>query len=291
MGGREGNGGGSEGFSVLNRLMVKYRPIMPKPLYGGSTPLSTLPKRTKRRYVRTERIYREEQRGKQETSTDEQRVETLQLLPHLVEESGSGSSGIDRSKHSGGSSNFEVDSVVEDYSHWLSLGGGGDPKAAVGKRVPDPPVVMEQMGGVESWVTVECVRGSCIKAPSSSQGFEFPGVRVDEEIMMRLKKDECPGFISDGWNRVRWLNGAFRTMVKMTRLQPLTVLLWMNEELPHTTNSAFTCQVRLKYTVVEDQKKDKRYYYSGLVPCDLWRMNGGGFAWRLDVKAALTLGG
>ncbi|KAK7858074.1 hypothetical protein CFP56_014543 [Quercus suber] len=26
------------------------------------------------------------------------------------------------------------------------------------------------------------------------------------------------------------------------------------------------------------------------LPCDVWRMDGGGFAWRLDVKAALSLG-
>ncbi|XP_061989207.1 uncharacterized protein LOC133707739 [Rosa rugosa] len=294
-GGGECNGGGEKNPSVLNRILLKYRPIAPKPFTGG-TALDKLPKRTKRKYVRTVRKYKEDENGKGQM-TDEERVETLQLLPQIIEQSGS-----DLSNHGGGSS-CEVDAmIVEDNNHWLSLSGAGDPTAAVGKKqvavdsVSDPSAVMDRMGGVESWVTVECVRGTCMMAPSSSQGFGFglSGVSADEERMRRLERDACPGFISDGWNRVQWLNGAFRRMVMMTRQQqPLpevTVWLWMNEELPHTTNSAFTCQVKLKYTVLESQKKEKNYY-SQSVPCDLWRMDGGGFAWRLDVKAALTLGG
>ncbi|XP_050373024.1 uncharacterized protein LOC126790722 [Argentina anserina] len=291
MEGGESNSGGSssaEGPSVLNRIMSKYRPIVPKPFTGGSL-TNKLPKRTKRKYVRRNK---EEHSGKHEM-TSEQCVETLQLMEK------SGSSGNESSMRGGGSS-FEVDArVVEDNNHWLSLSVAGDLTAAMGRKqfesVSDPSTVMDRMGGVESWVTVECVRGSCMTAPTSSQGFEFglSGVSADEERMRRLESDVCPGFISDGWNRVQWLNGAFKRMVMMTRQQqPLpevTVWLSMTEELPLTTNSAFTCQVKLKYTVVESQKKDKNYY-SQLVPCDLWRMDAGGFAWRLDVKAALTLG-
>ena len=107
--------------------------------------------------------------------------------------------------------------------------------------------------------------------------------------MRSLEVDSCPGFVSDGWNRVMWLNGAFKRMVTMTWQPEIAVWLAMNEELPYT-HSAFTCQVKLRYTTVGDKDNSKENYcYSQIVPCDLWRMDGGGFAWRLDVKAALTL--
>lgn len=278
-----------DGSSVLNRLLLKYRPIAPKPFTGGITS-DKLPKRTKRKYVRSVRkCSEEESKGKEETAGEQQRVETLELLPQMIDDSGS--SGTDRSKHGGGSS-CEVDArVVGDGGHWLSLSLSG--AAAMGKQevesVSDPSAVMDRVGGVESWVTVECVSGTCMTAPSSAQGFGL------EERMRRLENDTCPGFISDCWNRVQWLNGAFRRMVMMTRQQQLlpevTVWLWMNEELPYTANNtAFTCQVKLKYTVAESRNNNKSYY-SQLVPCDMWRIDGGGFAWRLDVKSALTLGG
>nr|XP_011465659.1 PREDICTED: uncharacterized protein LOC105351827 [Fragaria vesca subsp. vesca] len=280
-------GKGVEGSSVLNRMMLKYRPIAPKPFTGGM-PSDKLPKRTKRRYVRKQQTEKREMTGKQ-------RVETLQLFPLMIEESGS-SCCSDRSEHGGGSS-CEVDARVGDDNHWLSLGVTAVTGKTQVESTSDPSVVMDRMGGEESWVTVECVRGTCMTAPTSSQSFllGLSGVSADEERMRRLEIDTSPGFISDCWNRVHWLNGAFMRMTTTTRRQQqvlpeVTVWLWMNEELPHTTNTAFTCQVKLKYTVVECQKKVKNYC-SQLVPCDLWRMDGGGFAWRLDVKAALTLNG
>ncbi|KAK9935111.1 hypothetical protein M0R45_022225 [Rubus argutus] len=296
--------GGRGGEPALSRIMLKFRPIAPKPFTGG-TPSDKLPKRTKRKYVRAVHKYKEQ---------DSRRVETLQLLPGLREET---SSDNDPSKGGGSSSgDFDPRVVSDDHLHWLSLSKIGDvdymgevdsvsdPKKQMGgDSVADPSAVMDRMGGVESWVTVECVRGTCMIAPSSSQGFGFmfSAVSADEERMRRLEGDTCPGFISDGWNRVLWLNEAFKRMVMMTRQQrPLpevTVWLAMNEQLPHTTCSAFTCQVKLKYTVPgthHGEKKKKKEadknYYSQLVPCDLWRMHGGGFAWRLDINAALTLG-
>ncbi|KAE8688944.1 hypothetical protein F3Y22_tig00110946pilonHSYRG00042 [Hibiscus syriacus] len=74
---------------------------------------------------------------------------------------------------------------------------------------------------------------------------------TDEERKVNLGKDTCPGFISDLFGRVIWTNGAYKEMVGGERWKDINSLT---------------------------------------VPCDVWRMNGGGFAWRLDINAALCLG-
>ncbi|KAJ6776897.1 hypothetical protein OIU74_000971 [Salix koriyanagi] len=48
--------------------------------------------------------------------------------------------------------------------------------------------------------------------------------------------------------------------------------------------SAFSCWVRLQNSW-QKEKCSKT-----AVPCDVWRMDFGGFAWRLDVDSALSLG-
>lgn len=279
--------GGAEEKSVLNRTTLRFRPIAPKPVTGGSgsgespTGMNNVlgsRGRSKRKYVRVRKNNRQEENGKDSLNDDynnnnNKGVVTLQLLPENDK-----SSENDHSKDGG--SSYENNPAVSHSQQWLSLSKIGRDNYMRGDEMSDPTAVM---GGVESWVSVECVRGTCMKA---AQGFGVTS--TDEERLRSLEGDTCPGFVSDGWNRVLWVNGAFRRMVMMTRQQQLpefTVWLVMNEELPYT-HSTFTCQVKLKYAV----GKKENYYYSQMVPCDLWRMDGGGFAWRLDVKAALTLG-
>ncbi|KAE8694398.1 hypothetical protein F3Y22_tig00110783pilonHSYRG00153 [Hibiscus syriacus] len=48
---------------------------------------------------------------------------------------------------------------------------------------------------------------------------------------------------------------------------------------------AFSCRVGLQYVDGKGKKKQWR-----MVPSDVWNMSSGRLAWRLDVKAALTLG-
>lgn len=69
--------------------------------------------------------------------------------------------------------------------------------------------------------------------------------------------------------------------------QSVEVKVWLvtKEKLvPYMYSSAFTCWVRLQYAWKEEK------FSSQMVPCDVWRMDCGGFAWRLDVEAALGLG-
>ncbi|XP_010037448.2 uncharacterized protein LOC104426185 [Eucalyptus grandis] len=102
------------------------------------------------------------------------------------------------------------------------------------------------------------------------------------------ERDTCPGFTSDGWGRVTWTNGAFRRMVGAAAAEDrsrLEVWLVAKEERPRRAAAAFTCRVRVEYAGSGDGRS-----CSLTLPCDVWRMDGGGFAWRLDVDAALTLG-
>ena len=61
----------------------------------------------------------------------------------------------------------------------------------------------------------------------------------------------------------------------------------MKEEtaVPSLTHSAFTCRVRVVQCDTLGKERS-----SLTLPCDVGIMDGGGFAWRLDVKAALCLG-
>ncbi|KAJ0240305.1 hypothetical protein HA466_0224480 [Hirschfeldia incana] len=120
--------------------------------------------------------------------------------------------------------------------------------------------------------------------------------RYDEERKMNLVRDTCPGFISDGSGRVTWTNDAYRKMARdnipVEEGAPenmsgdsfhVIVRLVMRERPINSTYPAFTCRVKLQFTCQYRERS------SVTVPCDAWRMDNGGFAWRLDVKAALCL--
>ncbi|KAI3727027.1 hypothetical protein L1987_66835 [Smallanthus sonchifolius] len=131
------------------------------------------------------------------------------------------------------------------------------------KPVPRLPQVV-------SYVTVECVTDTWVDR-------DVLGC-TDEEIMMNMEKDTCPGFISDGQDRVVWMNKAYRLMVGE---DDVAVVLVRKDKWSRSavTYPGFTCKVRVTFggpTLT--------------LPCDVWRMEIGTFAWRLDVKAALSLG-
>jgi hypothetical protein len=144
-------------------------------------------------------------------------------------------------------------------------------------------VTRPMMSAVESWVTVESVTDTCM----ASMGVPLPWLgSTDVERMSNLEHDTCPGFVSDSSNRVLWVNGAFKRMVRQQNdgqsQEIIRVWLVAKEKLPYSY-TAFTCQVKLQYWLGKDK-------CSQIVPCDVWRMDGGGFSWRLDVEATLSLG-
>lgn len=129
---------------------------------------------------------------------------------------------------------------------------------------------------VSSLLTVECV----------TEG-EYELGCTDEERKMNLEKDTCPGFISDGLGRVVWTNRSYKDLVvgkdEDQKCSKMSVWLVMKER-PLVTYCTFTCRMRLQYTCRDKEVRSITSF------CDVWRMNDGGFAWRLDVDAALCLG-
>ncbi|GAU44992.1 hypothetical protein TSUD_184930 [Trifolium subterraneum] len=126
-------------------------------------------------------------------------------------------------------------------------------------------------GGNYSSVTVECVTDAWVEGEGLGS--------TDEEKKVNLSLDTCPGFISDGYGRVTWINGAYREMMGEGIV---ALVMKVNGVILYPS---FTCRVR----VVQFACGSGRERNSLTVPCDVWRMNCGGFAWRLDVKAALSL--
>ncbi|KAL1553954.1 hypothetical protein AAHA92_14568 [Salvia divinorum] len=143
------------------------------------------------------------------------------------------------------------------YPLWLSFENGG---REVERRVA---------AAAATWVKVECVTDTWI-ADLYPYG--------DAERVRRLEADACPGFVTDGLRRVRWTNPAYR------RMAAGEVAAWVVVEegvaLPARC-AGFTCKVRV--VTCGNEKASKT------VPCDVWRMDCGGFAWRLDTAAALSL--
>ncbi|KAI3773562.1 hypothetical protein L1987_48092 [Smallanthus sonchifolius] len=95
---------------------------------------------------------------------------------------------------------------------------------------------------------------------------------------MEMESDTCPRFISDGGDRVVWKNKAYKEMAAGGE-EVMVVLVRKEGSWPaaFTCNARVTCRVGMSCSTLT-------------VPCDAWRMGVGGYAWGLDVKAALCLG-
>ncbi|KAL2515354.1 hypothetical protein Fot_29325 [Forsythia ovata] len=272
-------GGGAYDMSKVGRIMMRFRPIAPKPastngsVSGGSsssTPENPDPSvktgRGKRKYAKdtannaNKRSCNRKRKVSPENTASGGSVSgggtavTLPLFPQT--------SDVKESKKRGAPS----------VPLWLSFGSEGreDPAPAAASVVTPTP----QRAVVGSWVKVECVTNTWVDS--------YRLGRTDEEKVMSLQGDTCPGFISDGLNRVMWTNGAYRQMVGGTEDEVLAWLVMEAGVVVPVGCPSFTCRVR-----VVTAGKDK---ISLTLPCDVWRMDCGGFAWRLDTTAALSLG-
>ncbi|XP_043704034.1 uncharacterized protein LOC122654119 isoform X2 [Telopea speciosissima] len=301
--------GGAYDTSKVDRIMLRFRPIAPKPVAGGAVSGSSkLEKnvdsvykagRSKRRYVRENnkrcnrkrRVLSEEKKDEDGGSEETSVVTLLPLLPEMPDRketpvrnnyySYSAPSDLDLKAAAPTSA---ISSPVQQNPPpiWLNFNNGptkrSDREDGYGRMVVMPQPVRP----VGSLVTVERVTEGYV---DGEEGLGY----TDEERRKNLERDTCPGFISDGVNRVEWTNEAYRKMIgegdeREMREGDLHQIVWlvMKERLP-LMYTAFACRVRLQYTCRKER-------HSLTVPCDVWRMDGGGFAWRLDVKAALCLG-
>ncbi|RWR72069.1 hypothetical protein CKAN_00026100 [Cinnamomum micranthum f. kanehirae] len=283
----DGRGGGccvaryGGGGSMVDRIMLRFRPIAPKPATGGSAPGTIAydsrkadppPKTTrsaKRRCVRERKASCGASAGKKRRSSSEEKqqpdvaVVTLPLLPETP----------DRKEPSQSPPSDLSSSPLSD------LPIRSNP-ITIRKESTDPVGLVltpQPVRPVGSWVTLERVTGTCLG------GSGVVSTEKEEIVVRSLDSDTCPAFVSDGWNRVTWTNDAYRRMVGGGEGEEVVVGLAFKDEIPETLRG-FSCRVRVQYTCRKER-------HSMTVPCDVWRMmRCGGFAWRLDMKAALSLG-
>lgn len=260
-------GGGLYDISMVDRMMLKFRPIAPKPVASGSgSGDSTMEKGgksggVKRKYVRVKGNNRNK-----DNEVKERKVSTSSFQPREVVSSGGDAMVTlslmpetpDRKENSpaNSTSSENLDNIlpVKKISSpiWLSFKNSNE----------TPP---ERQQTVLSSVKVEWVAETFV-----DKGW----VRWTE-----MESDTCPGFISDGEDRVVWTNKAYR---EMAGGEEVVVVLVRKEGMGYPYPAAFTCSVRVTCRRGTNSS-------TLTVPCDAWRM-GGGYAWRLDVKAALCLG-
>ncbi|VVB13507.1 unnamed protein product [Arabis nemorensis] len=265
-------GDGSD-MSKVDRIMLRYRPIAPRPDSGGSSSpppadsVSSKSRRGKRKYSKekssssgsvgsngnSKRCNRRRNEDPKNGSGVGERV-TLSLLPETSE----------RKEYSPPSSHARVLAPAPG----LSFRDNGRHKTAT----KSSDLITESV--VTSLLTVECVTERCVEEGEYELGC------TDEERKMNLERDTCPGFISDGLGRVVWTNASYRELVIGGEEKTSKMSVWLvMKERPLLTHRTFTCRIRLQYTC-----------RSITSPCDVWKMKDGGFAWRLDVNAALCLG-
>lgn len=279
--------GGAHDTTIINRLMLRFRPIAPKPMNGelvSGVPTSSnknlvaTTKRTKRKYVRVCKKNNRKRRildeAKEDNDGNNNDFATLQLMPEKADLSKSmaGERSWDLDPTVGNNNYRFQDMVAADHDMaMMGLSNQTEFISSTGRRV----TVME------SWVTAESVTETCMDEGEMRNC-------TDVEKMKNLEMDTCPGFISDLLNRVLWVNQAYKNMVGAGldggwEQAETTVRLVVIDGFIFP-EGAFSCRVRLQYGNGKGRK------YTKMVPCDVWRMRSGGLAWRLDLKAALSLG-
>ncbi|KZV24849.1 hypothetical protein F511_14732 [Dorcoceras hygrometricum] len=280
-------GGGYDVVSKVDRIMLRFRPIAPKPASaGGFVSAGVVPEssqrsdgssssgRKKRRSLKdgegnsrvTKRCGGRKKRILPEVAAfggGEAGVKTLPLLPETP---------------------VLKETVGVDGLRLRAVNDVGATRVVITDKAMDDAVVPEPAPGrravAESWVRVERVTDRWVL---DSYGYDVILGRTDVEKVMSLELDTCPGFVSDCLNNVRWINAAYRRMVAGEAEDDVLVRVVVEDGVALPAEwAAFTCRVR-----VVTCGKDKS---SSTLPCDVWRMDCGGFAWRLDTKAALSLG-
>lgn len=267
--------GSQDRMKNFNRIMLRFRPIAPKPTFGGPSygglvvvedrAIIVSEEGRNRNYIRV----RSGRRNSNWFNGDEGRTSGASA------EKQPSSGGFWHCKCNERVRKREKQDHEEEENPRIMLNLRSEARGRNGK--------VGRVKAVEAVATVGYVRETCM------YGGEGLG-STNAERMSDLEEDTCPGFVSDVLNRVQWMNGAFRKMVSRVEWQngeeqgrehKVEVRLQMKEGVPY---EAFTCQMKVQYRLGKEIKKPE------IVPCDAWRMNDGGFAWRLDVKSALRLG-
>ncbi|PWA35395.1 hypothetical protein CTI12_AA582470 [Artemisia annua] len=276
---------GGYDMSKVDRIMLKFRPIAPKPIASVSGSSSSTvdnteggTKRRKRKYVRSSNGNKAKKNTKDnspkkrkvtpssssvcksgETTVRVASPVTLPLMPETP----------DRNKTSPGENikNISCNKLQLDLcnSH-VTRPDSGHVTVTNNKRNTESV----------SLVTMECVMDAWI-SPDVGLGFA-----TDHTIMMNLEIDTCPSFVTNSRDMVVWTNKAYKEMTSGIGADVTVVNKYNKVSMP-VYCSAFTCKIKVTWG-------SKLAPLHLTAPCDVWRLRSGGYAWRLDVKAALCLG-
>ncbi|CAK8562909.1 unnamed protein product [Lathyrus sativus] len=269
------NATGAYDMSTMERIMLRFRPIAPKPSVARTTASEGSSSESGEAFYKTGRARRKY--VKQNSTTEKRRIRrkktvsspennhpvpvTLPLLPETPDPKESPARDL----------TLAAENKNMPRRQWLSFENHN-------KVVEEEPNI--RYGAVDpvtvrlsyySSATVECVMDAWVEGEGLGS--------TDEEKRMKMSVDTCPGFISDGYGRVTWTNGAYREMMGEGGVALLMKVSGV------ALFPSFTCRVR----VVQFECGSGRERNALTLPCDVWRMDFGGFAWRLDVKAALSL--
>lgn len=257
----------------IGRIMLKYRPIAPKPAVmapavPASTDLKSAPSngRLKRKApaVTAPGTRPGSKRGRKPKKV----VNMSTTLPQTEEreEKCSSSSSSTTTTTSVDSSSLVTLPLMPETPEMKPA-----PITSPANKAVTAVVVPTPVRPVGSWVTVEGLTDIW---------------REEVPVMPGINSDEVPALVSDGWGRVTWANASYKNLVTGGGEEgdEVRVDLVTRSLVPAWgTCGGFTCRVRVRYAC---RKKGK---VSLAAPCDVWRVDGGGYAWRLDVKAALSL--
>ncbi|KAJ0667770.1 hypothetical protein HanPI659440_Chr17g0681471 [Helianthus annuus] len=271
-------GGDPKEKMIINEIMLRFRPIAPRPVSVersvGFVPVKT--KRVKRKYVRVKRKKKvdEEYDNKgwmsldsmQLVSTPNESV-TDPVRKVFIPDQWISFDLSEKNKNNNNKNNK--------MCRWITTA-----RPSLGLHDVDQTRRVTSRALLESWITMESVIGTCED--------ENPLGYTDEEILKDMETDSCPGFISNGYDEVQWVNLAYRRMVdpenEKEGAQVVVSLVVKVEKSAFEYWPAFSCRMRVVYDLLSEKKKQIT------VPCDVWKLDSGGYAWRLDVKAALSLG-
>ncbi|KAJ6821180.1 putative allergen Asp f 7-like protein [Iris pallida] len=245
----------------LGRIMLKYRPIAPRPVSaaagavtggGGSAPPAVENCRGKKRRRAAPAGGRRTRRGRKAAEKQQQEqqhsaaITTLPLMPETPERK-----------------------EEEPATPTGSASATSSPASASADGIPAVVVPRPVRPPAWSSVTVETV----------TDAWWDGGEPFGHELL-----DACPAFVSDGLGGVVWANEAYRRMVGGAGEEEARVALVTEGVAVPAGVRCFACRVRVRFACRSRGK------VSVVVPCDVWRLaDGRKMVWRLDVKAALTL--
>ncbi|KAJ0972370.1 hypothetical protein J5N97_020329 [Dioscorea zingiberensis] len=266
----------------MDRIMLRFRPIAPKPSMGGSgTPAAAVASdgctatgkggRKRRGSAardggRGRKVVKKEDNSNttsksnsNSSSSSASSIVTLALMPETPERKEEKEEEVKSAQ-----------AVTYIPAAW---------KAGMASGVVVAPMPVRTAG---SLVTVECVTDTWREGVVVGSWWG-----CEEEARRAAATDTCPVFLSGELDRVTWTNEAYRRMVvgegedEEEEEEEVRVSLVTRGMIP-PASPAFTCRVRVRYAC----RKGKG---SLAAPCDVWRLADGALAWRLDVNAALSL--